>query len=72
MIVILSLTGSLHKPETGISSEPAVPEAEAEAFAYLITGWPINQMNTAEGNLLASVALSYGGGQVSWPTEKPG
>ncbi|MDD5268457.1 MAG: translocation/assembly module TamB domain-containing protein [Methylococcales bacterium] len=63
MIVILSLTGSLHKPETGISSEPAVPEAEA--FAYLITGWPINQMNTAEGNLLASVALSYGGGQIS-------
>ncbi len=67
---ILSLTGSLQKPETRISSEPALPEAEA--LAYLITGRPLNQVSKSEGNMLASAALSYGGGQAAWLTEKLG
>ena len=67
---ILSLTGSLHKPETRISSEPALPEAEA--LAYLITGRPLNQVSKQEGNMLASAALSYGGGRAAWITEKLG
>ena len=67
---ILSLTGSLEKPQTRISSEPALPEAEA--LAYLITGGPLNQVSKSEGNMLASAALSYGGGQAAWLTDKLG
>ena len=67
---ILNLTGSLQNPETRISSEPALPEAEA--LAYLITGRPLNQVSKAEGNMLASAALSYGGGRAAWLTEKLG
>jgi len=67
---ILRLTGSLQKPQTRISSEPALPEAEA--LAYLITGGPLNQVSKSEGNMLASAALSYGGGQAAWLTEKLG
>jgi len=67
---ILKLTGSLQKPETRISSEPALPESEA--LAYLITGGPLNQVSKSQGNMLAAAALSYGGGQASWLTEKLG
>ena len=67
---ILNLTGSLQKPETRISSDPALPEAEA--LAYLITGKPLNQVSKSEGNMLASAALSYGGGKAAWFTEKLG
>ena len=67
---ILSLTGTLQKPETRISSEPALPESEA--LAYLITGRPLNQVSKSEGNMLASAALSYGGGRAVWLTEKLG
>jgi len=67
---ILNLTGSLQKPETRISSEPALPESEA--LAYLITGGPLNQVSKSQGNMLAAAALSYGGGQAAWLTEKLG
>ncbi|HEY5140702.1 MAG TPA: translocation/assembly module TamB domain-containing protein, partial [Methylococcales bacterium] len=67
---ILRLTGSLQKPESRISSDPALPETEA--LAYLITGRPLNQVSQTEGNMLASAALSYGGGQASWITNKLG
>ena len=67
---ILNLTGSLQKPETRISSEPALPESEA--LAYLITGGPLNQVSKSQGNMLAAAALSYGGGQASWLTNKLG
>lgn len=67
---ILNLTGPLEAPKTLISSEPALPEAEA--LAYLITGGPLNQVSKAEGNLVASAALSYGAGQVSWIADKLG
>lgn len=67
---ILGLTGSLQKPQTRISSEPALPEAEA--LAYLITGRPLNQVSKSEGNMLAGAALSYGGGQAAWITDKLG
>jgi translocation and assembly module TamB len=67
---ILSLTGSLQKPQTRISSEPALPEAEA--LAYLMTGGPLNQVSKSEGSMLASAALSYGGGKAAWLTEKLG
>lgn len=67
---ILALTGSLKKPQTRISSEPSLPEAEA--LAYLVTGSPLNQVSKAENNMLASAALSYGAGQTSWLTEKLG
>ena len=70
VIAILGLTGSLQKPQTRISSEPALPEAEA--LAYLVTGRPLNQVSKSEGNMLASAALSYGGGQAAWITDKLG
>jgi len=55
------LTGSLEKPQTQISSEPALPESEA--LAYLIVGRPLSQVSQSEGNMLASAAISYGAGQ---------
>ncbi len=67
---ILSLTGPLEAPQTRIYSEPALPEAEA--LAYLVTGRALNQVNSSEGNMLASAALSYGSGQVSWIADKLG
>lgn len=67
---ILNVTGTLEKPQTRIYTEPSLPETEA--LAYLITGKPINQASKAEGNMIASAALSYGAGQASWLTEKLG
>ncbi len=67
---ILNLTGPLQKPETRVSSEPALPETDA--LAYLITGRPLNQVSKSEGNMLASAALSYGGGQTAWIADKLG
>lgn len=67
---ILSLTGPLQRPQTAISSEPALPESEA--LAYLITGRPLNQVSQSEGNMVASAALSYGSGQLSWVADKLG
>ncbi|MDI1292742.1 MAG: translocation/assembly module TamB domain-containing protein [Methylobacter sp.] len=67
---ILSLTGPLEAPQTRIYSEPDLPEAEA--LAYLVTGRALNQVSKAEGNMVASAALSYGAGQVSWIADKLG
>ena len=67
---ILSLTGSLQKPQTRISSEPSLPESEA--LAYLVTGGPLNQVSKSEGSMLAGAALSYSGGKATWLTEKLG
>ena len=67
---ILALTGSLKNPQTHISSEPSLPESEA--LAYLVTGGPLNQVSKAESNMLASAALSYGAGKVTWLADKLG
>jgi translocation and assembly module TamB len=67
---ILKVTGDVKTPKTHISSEPALPEADA--LAYLITGRALNQLTKSDGNMLASAALSYGAGQVSWIAEKFG
>ena len=67
---ILSLTGPLDAPKTRIYSQPALPESEA--LAYLVTGGPLNQVSQSEGNLVASAALSYGAGEVSWIADKLG
>ena len=67
---ILGLTGPLQKPQTRISSDPALPETEA--LAYLVTGGPLNQVSKGEGNMLANAALSYGAGKATWLTEKLG
>ena len=67
---ILNLSGPLKSPKTRILSEPALPEAEA--LAYLITGSPLNQVSKADGSMVASAALSYGAGKLSWLTEKLG
>ena len=67
---ILSLTGPLKSPKTRIYSEPALPESEA--LAYLITGSSLNQVGKSDGNMVASAALSYGAGQLSWLTDKLG
>ncbi|MDP1666554.1 MAG: translocation/assembly module TamB domain-containing protein [Methylobacter sp.] len=67
---ILSLTGPLDAPKTHLYSEPALPEEEV--LAYLITGGPLNQVSQAEGNMVASAALSYGAGKASWLANKLG
>ncbi|MCK9605000.1 MAG: translocation/assembly module TamB domain-containing protein [Methylomonas sp.] len=67
---ILNITGPLENPKTRISSQPALPEADA--LAYLITGSPLNQVSKGDSNMVASAALSYGAGQLSWLTDKLG
>jgi autotransporter translocation and assembly factor TamB len=67
---ILTLTGSLKNPQTRISSEPSLPESEA--LAYLVTGGPLNQVSKSDSNMLASAALSYGAGKVTWLADKLG
>jgi len=67
---ILQVSGELKAPKTRIYAEPAQPESDA--LAYLITGNALNQLTKAEGNMLASAALSYGAGHLSWLTEKFG
>lgn len=67
---ILNVTGPLKSPQTRISSEP--PLAEADALAYLVTGRPLNQVSKSESNMVASAALSYGARQASWIAEQLG
>jgi autotransporter translocation and assembly factor TamB len=67
---ILNLTGPLKAIQTHISSEPALPEAEA--LAYLVTGGPLNQVSKSEGDTVATAALSYGAGRLSWVADKLG
>ncbi|MFI3156262.1 MAG: translocation/assembly module TamB domain-containing protein [Methylococcaceae bacterium] len=67
---ILNLSGPLDSPQTHLSSEPALPEEEV--LAYLVTGGPLNQVSQAEGDRLASAALSYGSSQASWLADKLG
>lgn len=67
---VLSLTGPLKSAKTRIYAEPSQPESDA--LAYLITGSPLNQVGKADGNLVASAALSYGVGQLSWVKDKLG
>lgn len=67
---VLSLTGPLSQPKTKIYTEPELPETEA--LSYLITGNSLSQLSKAEGNQVASAAISYGAGQLTWLTEKLG
>jgi len=67
---ILNLTGPLKALQTRISSEPALPEAEA--LAYLVTGGPLNQVSKSEGDRVAAAAISYSAGQISWIADKLG
>ncbi|MCQ8102811.1 translocation/assembly module TamB domain-containing protein [Methylomonas sp. SURF-2] len=67
---VLQLSGPLNTPKTRVYSEPALPEADA--LAYLVTGSPLNQVGKGNANLLASAAVSYGAGQLSWLSDKLG
>lgn len=67
---ILNLSGPLDAPKTHLSSDPALPEEEV--LAYLVTGGPLNQVSQAEGNMVASAALSYGISKASWIADKLG
>ena len=67
---VLKVTGLLKSPETRIYTEPALPESEA--LSYLVTGKSINRIGEGEGNVLASAALNYGVGQLSWVRDQIG
>ncbi|MGR8930225.1 MAG: translocation/assembly module TamB domain-containing protein [Gammaproteobacteria bacterium] len=67
---VLSVSGPLKAPKTRVYSEPSLPESEA--LAYLITGAPLSQVGKSDANLVASAALSYGAGQLSWIKDKLG
>lgn len=67
---VLAVTGNANSPKINISSEPTLPETEA--LAYLITGRPLSQASSQQGQMIASAALSYGAGQMSWLTDKLG
>lgn len=67
---ILKVTGLLKSTETRIYTEPALPESEA--LSYLVTGKSINRIGGGEGNALASAALNYGVGKLSWVSDQLG
>ncbi len=67
---IVKVNGALNALQTQISSDPVLPESDA--LAYLITGRSLSQVSKTDGNAIASAALAYGGGQMSWLTEKFG
>jgi translocation and assembly module TamB len=67
---VLTVTGTANSPKISVSSEPTLPETDA--LAYLITGRSLSQASGQQGQMIASAALSYGAGQMSWLTEKLG
>ena len=55
----LTVTGRAQKPQLEVSSDPT--KSQTEALSYLITGKPINEVKSGEGDLVQSAARSLGG-----------
>lgn len=70
VLAILSVSGPLKNPHTRIYTEPSLPESDA--LAYLVTGKPFKQLGQGDSAALASAAISYGAGQLSWIKDKLG
>lgn len=55
----LSVTGSAQGPILQVSADPSMPQTAA--LSYLVTGKPIDQVGSGEGDLVQSAARSLGG-----------
>ncbi|MEJ1960466.1 MAG: translocation/assembly module TamB domain-containing protein [Gammaproteobacteria bacterium] len=56
---ILTVSGSAKKPQLEVSADPT--KSQTDALSYLVTGKPINEVGTGEGDLVQSAARSLGG-----------
>jgi translocation and assembly module TamB len=55
----LTVRGSAQSPMLEVSSDPSMPQTAA--LSYLVTGKPLDQMSSGEGDLVQSAARSLGG-----------
>jgi translocation and assembly module TamB len=55
----LTVSGSAKKPQLEVSADPTM--SQTEALSYLVTGKPIKDANSGEGDLVQSAARSIGG-----------
>jgi translocation and assembly module TamB len=55
----LTVSGRAQKPQLEVSSDPT--KSQTEALSYLVTGKPINEVGSGEGDLVQSAARSLGG-----------
>jgi len=55
----LTVSGSAKKPQLEVSADPT--KSQTEALAYLVTGKPLSEANSGEGDLVQSAARSIGG-----------
>lgn len=54
----LRITGTARNPQLTVTSDPALPEAEA--LSYLVTGKPLRSVGAEEGDIVQSAARSLG------------
>jgi translocation and assembly module TamB len=54
----IAVTGTLKDPRTRVFSEP--PMSDADALAYLLTGKPLSEASSSEGDAIEGAALSMG------------
>ena len=55
----LTVSGRAQKPQLEVSSDPT--KSQTEALSYLVTGKPLNEVGSGEGDLVQSAARSLGG-----------
>jgi translocation and assembly module TamB len=55
----LTVSGSAKRPQLEVSSDPTM--SQTQALSYLVTGKPINEVGSGEGDLVQSAARSLGG-----------
>ena len=55
----LSVSGSARAPLLAVSSDPVM--APTQALSYLVTGKPMNELGSGEGDMVQSAARSLGG-----------
>ncbi len=54
-----TVSGSATKPQLEVSADPTM--SQTQALSYLVTGKPINEVGSGEGDLVQSAARSLGG-----------
>ncbi len=55
----LTVSGSASKPQLEVSADPTM--SQTAALSYLVTGKPLNEVGSGEGDLVQSAARSLGG-----------
>ncbi len=58
VLVALEITGRAYAPESRLYSEPAM--SESEILSYLVTGRPLGQASSVDGQLISDAAFSLG------------